>query len=180
MGVLRDSRLNFSWQKNTWWVTSWYSWRWWNLHFFHNSKCVTSAPKMHNNERGRILRMFVFQTVFWQEAFFWKPQKKSGPKNVFFFALANKFIVQKQLFFHDPMGNMKTAAHLSGSFLLLTYFWLPLKLKSCPLTYFLGCHFWPPSHFWLWSTHPLSGASSKHAVSVGKARVTAFQRCAKH
>ena len=45
------------------------------------------------------------------------------------------------------MGNMKTAAHLPGSFLLLTYFWLPLKIKSCPLTYFSGCHFWPPLTF---------------------------------
>ena len=74
---------------------------------------------------------------------------KFFPKKIKFWklGLTNMRAVQNPFIFHDLMGKTKTAADISGPFLLLTHYWFPHKIKTCPLTYFLGYLFWPPLAF---------------------------------
>ena len=90
----------------------------------------------------------IFQAVWEPEACLCKSEKKIGEKMKFLkLTLASASAVPNPFIFHDLIGKMKTAADISGPFLLQTHFWFPLKIKTCPLTYFSGYLFWPALTF---------------------------------
>ena len=174
MGVLRDSRLNFAWQKNTRWVPCMIFLTLVKFQFFCNSKCVTSTPKMHNNERGRILRIDscrtlrnvwmvrnhrVFQCIsysFLAGSIFLGAQKKLGQKNAFLKICSRKRVhCAETVHFSWPNGQYENCSTPLWYFSITDTFLAPTQNKKLPTDLLFGVPFLTPPHIFCSGAHTL-------------------------